>query len=104
MPPEHENKSLVWPYWPLKLRTSSSHDEGAEKGVLKREFAISTKAFMGKNGQLTGLKTVHVEMKDGKLTEDDLRDTETEVQKLTDKIVVEIDKQTAAKEAELMKV
>ncbi len=69
MPPEHEDKSLVWPYWPLKLRTSSSHDEGAEKGVLKREFAISTKAFVGQNGKLTGLKTVHVEMKDGKLTE-----------------------------------
>jgi len=69
MPPEHEDKSLVWPYWPLKLRTSSSHDEGAEKGVLKREFAISTKAFVGQNGKLTGLKTVHVEMKDGKLIE-----------------------------------
>ncbi|MEN9689229.1 MAG: glutamate synthase, small subunit domain protein [Pseudomonadota bacterium] len=69
MPPEHEDKPLVWPYWPLKLRTSSSHEEGAEKGVLKREFAISTKAFVGQNGKLTGLKTVHVEMKDGKLTE-----------------------------------
>ena len=68
-PPEVEDRPLTWPYWPLKLRTSSSHDEGAEKGVLKREFAISTKAFMGKNGQLTGLKTVHVEMKDGKLSE-----------------------------------
>jgi glutamate synthase (NADPH/NADH) small chain len=63
-PPEEENKPLVWPYWPLKLRTSSSHEEGCE-----REFAISTKAFMGKNGQLTSLKTVHVEMKDGKLSE-----------------------------------
>ena len=42
--------------------------------------------------------------KDGKLTEDDLRDTESEVQKLTDKVVAEIDKQTTAKEAELMKV
>ena len=69
MPPEQEDKPLVWPYWPLKLRTSSSHEEGEEKGVLKREFAISTKAFMGSNGKLTGLKTVHVEMKDGKLTE-----------------------------------
>jgi glutamate synthase (NADPH/NADH) small chain len=69
MPPEQENKPLVWPYWPLKLRTSSSHDESQEKGLLKREFAISTKAFLGKNGKLTGLKTVHVEMKDGKLTE-----------------------------------
>ncbi|MEY2659750.1 MAG: glutamate synthase, small subunit domain protein [Pseudomonadota bacterium] len=69
MPPEQENKPLVWPYWPLKLRTSSSHEESQEKGLLKREFAVSTKEFIGKNGQLTGLKTVHVEMKDGKLTE-----------------------------------
>ena len=63
-PPEQENKPLVWPYWPLKLRTSSSHEEGCE-----REFAISTKEFIGKNGKLTGLKTVHVEFKDGKLVE-----------------------------------
>jgi len=63
-PPEHEDKPLVWPYWPLKLRTSSSHEEGCE-----REFAISTKEFIGENGKLTGLKTVHVDMKDGKLTE-----------------------------------
>ena len=69
MPPEQENKPLVWPYWPLKLRTSSSHEESAEKGILKREFAISTKEFIGKNGKLTGLKTVQVEMKDGKLVE-----------------------------------
>ena len=63
-PPEQENKPLVWPYWPLKLRTSSSHEEGCQ-----REFAVSTKEFIGKNGKLTGLKTVHVEMKDGKLVE-----------------------------------
>ena len=63
-PPEHEDKPLVWPYWPLKMRTSSSHEEGCE-----REFAISTKEFLGEKGKLTGLKTVHVEMKDGKLTE-----------------------------------
>jgi glutamate synthase (NADPH/NADH) small chain len=69
MPPEQENKPLVWPYWPLKLRTSSSHDESAELGLLQREFAISTKEFIGKNGKLTGLKTVQVEMKDGKLVE-----------------------------------
>ncbi len=69
MPPEQENKALVWPYWPLKLRTSSSHDESAEKGLLKREFAISTKAFIGEKGKVTGLKTVQVEMKDGKLVE-----------------------------------
>jgi glutamate synthase (NADPH) small chain len=69
MPPEQEDKPLVWPYWPLKLRTSSSHDESAEVGLLKREFAISTKAFIGKNGKLTGLQTVNVEMKAGKLVE-----------------------------------
>lgn len=64
MPPEQENKPLVWPYWPLKLRTSSSHEEGCQ-----REFAISTKEFVGKNGKVTGLKTVHVEFKDGKFVE-----------------------------------
>jgi glutamate synthase (NADPH) small chain len=63
-PPEEENKPLVWPYWPLKLRTSSSHEEGCV-----REFAVSTKEFIGEKGKLTGLKTVHIEMKDGKLTE-----------------------------------
>jgi len=69
MPPEKENKAMVWPYWPLKLRTSSSHDESADKGLLKREFSISTQAFVGKNGKVSGLKTVQVEMKDGKLVE-----------------------------------
>ncbi|MBK7003748.1 MAG: glutamate synthase subunit beta [Burkholderiales bacterium] len=64
MPPEQENKPLVWPYWPLKLRTSSSHDEGCT-----REFAISTKEFTGKGGKVTGLKTVQVEFKDGKMLE-----------------------------------
>ncbi len=63
-PPEEENKPLVWPYWPLKLRTSSSHEEGCD-----REFAISTKAFLGKDGKVTALQTVRVELKDGKLTE-----------------------------------
>jgi len=68
-PPEKENKLMVWPYWPMKLRTSSSHDESAEKGLLQREFAISTKAFIGEKGKVTGLKTVHVEFKDGKMVE-----------------------------------
>jgi len=68
-PPEKENKPMVWPYWPMKLRTSSSHDESAEKGLLKREFAISTKEFVGEKGKVTGLKTVHVEFKDGKMVE-----------------------------------
>ena len=69
MPPEQENKPLVWPYWPLKLRTSSSHDESQAKGLLQREFAISTQAFEGENGKVKRLRTVQVEMKDGKLVE-----------------------------------
>ncbi|PUE52219.1 glutamate synthase [Limnohabitans sp. 2KL-17] len=68
-PPEKENKLMVWPYWPMKLRTSSSHEESAEKGLLHREFAVSTKAFIGEKGRVTGLKTVHVEFKDGKMVE-----------------------------------
>ncbi|MDR1969172.1 MAG: glutamate synthase subunit beta, partial [Burkholderiaceae bacterium] len=64
MPPETENKPLAWPYWPLKLRTSSSHEEGAQ-----REFAISTQEFVGEKGKLKALKTVQVQFKDGKLTE-----------------------------------
>jgi glutamate synthase (NADPH/NADH) small chain len=63
-PPEQENKELTWPYWPIKLRTSSSHEEGCA-----REFAIATKEFFGENGKVTGLKTVHVEFKDGKFVE-----------------------------------
>ncbi|CAM8659357.1 GltD NADPH-dependent glutamate synthase beta chain and related oxidoreductases [Burkholderiales bacterium] len=64
MPPEQENKPLVWPYWPTKLRTSSSHEEGCD-----REFAIATKEFLGEKGRLTGLKAVHVEWKDGRMQE-----------------------------------
>ncbi|HTN34029.1 MAG TPA: glutamate synthase subunit beta, partial [Marinobacter sp.] len=63
-PPEQENKPLTWPYWPYKLRTSSSHEEGCE-----REFAIATKEFIGSEGKLTGLKTVRVEMSHGKFEE-----------------------------------
>jgi glutamate synthase (NADPH) small chain len=63
-PPEEENRPMTWPYWPIKLRTSSSHEEGCE-----REFAISTKAFIGDKGQVTGLTTVRVEWKDGKMQE-----------------------------------
>lgn len=64
MPPEQEDKPLTWPYWPYKLRTSSSHEEGCQ-----REFAIATKEFLGEKGRLTGLRTVHVEWKDGKMVE-----------------------------------
>lgn len=63
-PPLEEDRPLTWPYWPMKLRTSSSHEEGCE-----RVFSISTKAFLGEQGRLTGLKTVHVEFKDGRMVE-----------------------------------
>ncbi|MGZ5181708.1 MAG: FAD-dependent oxidoreductase, partial [Ramlibacter sp.] len=63
-PPEQENKELTWPYWPYKLRTSSSHEEGCD-----REFAIATKEFIGEKGKVTGLKTVRVQWKDGKMAE-----------------------------------
>ena len=49
MPPQEENRPLTWPYWPYKLRTSSSHEEGCE-----REFAIATKEFIGSQGQAHG--------------------------------------------------
>jgi glutamate synthase (NADPH) small chain len=58
MPPERENKMLVWPNWPLKLRTSSSQAEGA-----KRDFSVMTKNFVGKNGNVTALNCVRVDDK-----------------------------------------
>jgi glutamate synthase (NADPH) small chain len=68
MPPEQENKPLVWPYWPTKLRTSSSHEEGCE-----REFAIATKELIagtGKDkGKVAALKTVRVQWQGGKMVE-----------------------------------
>ncbi len=64
-PPVEENKALTWPYWPLKLRTSSSHDEGCT-----RDFAVSTKELIGDgNGNVKALKAVRVEWKDGKMVE-----------------------------------
>ena len=63
-PPAQENRPMTWPNWPLKQRTSSSHEEGCE-----REFAIATKEFIGEKGKVTGLKTVRVEWKDGKMVE-----------------------------------
>ncbi|AVP58701.1 glutamate synthase subunit beta [Pulveribacter suum] len=64
MPPQVEDKPLTWPYWPLKLRTSSSHEEGCE-----REFAIATKAFTGERGRVTGVQTVRVRPEGGRLVE-----------------------------------
>jgi glutamate synthase (NADPH/NADH) small chain len=59
-PPVKENKHLVWPDWPLKLRTSSSHEEGAE-----RDWAVNAKRAVGENGKITGLECVRVEWKLG---------------------------------------
>jgi glutamate synthase (NADPH/NADH) small chain len=55
-PPDKENKLLTWPDWPLKLRTSSSHEEGAA-----RDFSVLTKEFVGENGALRGLRCVRVD-------------------------------------------
>ncbi len=55
-PPEKENKQLTWPNWPLKLRTSSSHEEGAE-----RDFAIGTVRFTGENGHVRKLRCARVD-------------------------------------------
>ena len=63
-PPEKENKELVWPNWPLKMRTSSSHEEGAN-----RDWSITTKELIGENGKVVALKGARVEWKDGKMTE-----------------------------------
>ncbi len=63
-PPETENKPLVWPNWPMKLRTSSSHDEGCQ-----RDWSVATREFIGKNGKVCGLTAVRVEWKDGKMQE-----------------------------------
>jgi glutamate synthase (NADPH/NADH) small chain len=54
----------VWPYWPTRLRTSSSHEEG-----VNRDWSIATKAFVGEGGKVKALKTVRLEWKDGKTSE-----------------------------------
>jgi len=63
-PPDEENKPLVWPYWPIKLRTSSSHDEGCS-----RDWSVATKEFIGENGKIKALKACRVEWKDGRMQE-----------------------------------
>lgn len=63
-PPEQENRALTWPNWPIKMRTSSSHEEGCE-----RDWAIVTKRFEGENGEVKKLIAARVEWKDGKMNE-----------------------------------
>ena len=63
MPPDLD-KNPVWPYWPQRLRTSSSHEEGAE-----RDWAVATKRLEGENGKVKKLVAARVEWKDGKMQE-----------------------------------
>ena len=63
MPPDVE-KNPVWPYWPTRLRTSSSHEEG-----VSRDWSIATKAFVGESGKVKALKAVRLEWKDGRMHE-----------------------------------
>ena len=63
-PPEKENVPLTWPYWPMKLRTSSSHEEGCS-----RDWSVATKEFIGEKGKLKALKVVRLEWQGGKMIE-----------------------------------
>ena len=63
-PPQQENRPLTWPNWPLKMRTSSSHEEGCQ-----RDWSVATKSFIGEGGKVTGLKAVRLDWKDGKMSE-----------------------------------
>ena len=63
MPPDPENNP-VWPYWPTRLRTSSSHEEG-----VTRDWSIATKEFVGENGKVKALRTVKLDWKDGMMSE-----------------------------------
>ena len=57
-PPEKENKALVWPEWPMKMRTSSSQEEGVE-----RDFAVMTQRFEGEDGKVKTLHCIRVDEK-----------------------------------------
>ncbi len=63
-PPEQENRALTWPNWPIKMRTSSSHEEGCE-----RDWSVVTKRFEGENGEVKKLIAARVEWKDGNMVE-----------------------------------
>jgi glutamate synthase (NADPH/NADH) small chain len=60
-PPEERASSTPWPLWPLKMRTSSSHEEGGT-----RDWSVSTESVSGENGKITKLHCVKVEFKAGK--------------------------------------
>ena len=76
-PPKKENKLLTWPNWPMKLRTSSSHEEGCE-----REWSVLSKSFIGENGIVTGLNGIGVEWiknPDGQLNMSEIKNSEFEI-------------------------
>ena len=66
MPPKDENKALTWPYWPLKLRTSSSHREGDTR----REFSVATQSFVGDDqGRVKAVRATRVKWENGRMHE-----------------------------------
>ena len=76
-PPEHENKALTWPDWPLKLRTSSSQEEGCE-----RDWSVLTKRAVGKDGKVEALECVRVEWvkgADGRMAMQEIAGSEFEL-------------------------
>jgi glutamate synthase (NADPH/NADH) small chain len=77
-PPLHENKALTWPYWPMKLRTSSSQEEGAE-----REFSVVTEAFLGEHGKVSALRCARAELvrgADGRMAVEPVRGSQFEIE------------------------
>ena len=77
-PPERENKALTWPDWPMKMRTSSSHEEGCE-----RDWSVMTKSFGGTNSKVTSLNGIRLEWTagdDGRMEMQDVEGSEFELQ------------------------
>ena len=76
-PPDKENKSLTWPNWPMKLRTSTSHEEGAS-----RDFSVTTKNFTGTGSSVSEMEIVKVEWEncnDGKMRMNELETTRNSI-------------------------
>ena len=77
-PPERENKALTWPDWPMKLRTSSSHEEGCD-----RDWSVMTKSFTGTNSKVTTLNGIRLEWaagEDGRMEMQEVAGSEFELQ------------------------
>jgi glutamate synthase (NADPH) small chain len=76
-PPARENKALTWPDWPLKLRTSSSQEEGCE-----RDFAVATRRALGRDGRIEALECARMEWTpgpDGRMTMAEVPDSRFEL-------------------------